>query len=117
LLRWQRLAEQRGVFPNYEGSGHDEADGPRLGNATTRTIAPTGTISIIANCSSGIEPLFALAYVRRVLGGKGITVYRYGSRPLQVLSVHGYCLTCASEDGLPAEQGEFAHAGSDTIPK
>jgi ribonucleoside-diphosphate reductase alpha chain len=65
-----RLAEERGPFPNWPRSIY--RDGRPVRNSTVTTIAPTGTISIIAGCSSGIEPLFAVAY-SHIVGDRHLT--------------------------------------------
>jgi len=72
------LGEERGSFPNFKGSiwaGKFET----MRNATVTTIAPTGTISIIAGCSQGIEPLFAIAYVREVAESLGRSLVEVNS--------------------------------------
>ncbi|WFS62159.1 vitamin B12-dependent ribonucleotide reductase [Pseudodesulfovibrio thermohalotolerans] len=63
----KQLAAERGAFPTYADSTFGKANLGPYRNATTTTIAPTGTLSILAGCSSGVEPLFALSFVRNVM--------------------------------------------------
>ncbi len=74
----REIARLRGAFPNFKESVYNTAGDKPLRNATLTTIAPTGTLSIIANCSSGIEPVFAISYIRNIMDNtKLIEVHPY----------------------------------------
>ena len=66
----EKLAKERGCFPNWKGSTYDTKFKRPMRNATCTTVAPTGTISIIAGCSGGVEPMYSLAFFRNVLRGQ-----------------------------------------------
>jgi ribonucleoside-diphosphate reductase alpha chain len=69
----QELAGEKGRFPNWDGSVWQTEHNKPMRNATCTTIAPTGSISLIAGCSSGIEPVFRHACLRRALDGSEFT--------------------------------------------
>ena len=89
----ESLAAERGPFPNFKRSTYARSGSPPVRNATTTTIAPTGTISLIASCSSGVEPLFAVAHERRVLDGERLLYVH--PEFLEAAERHGF-----SSDGL-----------------
>jgi len=86
------LGEEKGSFPNFSGSVWEKKGYKAMRNATVTTVAPTGTISIIAGCSSGIEPLFAIAYIRNVMEGT------------QLLEVNQYFEQKTKEIGIYSKQ-------------
>ncbi len=96
------LAEERGAFPNFKGSTFDKPGKGPIRNSTCTTIAPTGTISIIANCSSGVEPLFAVSYIRQVLDNN------------KLIEVHPLFESIAKERGFYSEKlmQEIAEKGT-----
>ncbi|HEY55807.1 MAG TPA: vitamin B12-dependent ribonucleotide reductase [Dehalococcoidia bacterium] len=88
----QGLAVERGAFPAFTGSIYDTPGAPGIRNASCTTIAPTGTLSIIAGCSSGIEPLFALSYKRHILDGD------------EFIEVNPYFEEVAKKEGFYSEE-------------
>ena len=81
------LASERGAFPSFDTSIF--ADLTPIRNATVTTIAPTGTLSIIGECSSGIEPIFALSFTRNIMDGQKLTeVSPYLEKALKDVGLH-----------------------------
>ncbi|MCL7413050.1 MAG: adenosylcobalamin-dependent ribonucleoside-diphosphate reductase [ANME-2 cluster archaeon] len=70
----EEIAKRRGVFENFDKSIYNSPGKPKVRNATRVTIAPTGTIGIIAGCSSGIEPLYAVSYIRTIMEDEHLMV-------------------------------------------
>ena len=113
-LASEMLAEERGCFPAWEGSDW-EAQGRKMRNSYTTTVAPTGTISIIANCSGGIEPMFSLAFNRQVMKdneGKP-TIMREVNYVFEEKAKEAGCFSDEMVDTI-IEEGTVAHM--DEIP-
>ncbi len=88
----KELAKEKGVFPNFKGSVYDSPDGYEIRNATTTTIAPTGTLSIISDCSSGVEPIFAISFIKNVMDND------------RLVEVNKYFKKIAVEEGFYSEE-------------
>ncbi|HOO16835.1 MAG TPA: adenosylcobalamin-dependent ribonucleoside-diphosphate reductase [Phycisphaerae bacterium] len=93
----EELARTRGCFPNWQGSIWQTRYDRPMRNAAVTTVAPTGTISIIANCSGGVEPLFSLAFIRNVLRGQ-----KQGEKPL--VEVNALFRRVAQERGFLSDE-------------
>ena len=104
-LASETLAGQRGNFPLYEKSIFFKSDNGGMRNATTTTIAPTGTISIIAGVSSGVEPLFAIAHQRRAIDEHSF------------FDVHPLFIAAAKQEGFFNDRMVDEIAGSGSLQK
>ena len=119
-----RLAQERGAFPLFSESIF--AGGEEYRNATVTTIAPTGTLSIIAGCSSGVEPVFAYVFVRNVMDGtemievnpvlRAVLEERglYSDELMKQVAAQG---TLAHIDGIPADLREAFVSSHDISPE
>jgi len=120
------LAHERGSFPNYEVSVYPGNGKIPRRNATTTTIAPTGTISIIAGCSSGIEPVFALSFIRNVMDNDHLVEVhslfaeemkrhdRFSVELMKEISRHG---TLRHTEGIPDEVRRIFVTAHDISPE
>jgi ribonucleoside-diphosphate reductase alpha chain len=122
----ENLAQVRGVFPNHPGSQWDTLWGRPMRNATCTTIAPTGSISLIAGCSSGIEPIYSLAVLRRALDGQEyFQVHplieelgrRCGWQRRRVLEALKEGLPTGEISGMPAELAQVLVTAHEVSPE
>jgi len=116
----KQMAEERGAFPAFAESVFAAREEPPIRNATVTTVAPTGTISMVANASSGCEPLFGVAFTKRnILGGKSLTQVNslfladakergiYSDELMQRIAENGGSL--AGIDEIPSDMAELYH--------
>ncbi len=121
-----KLAETRGSFPNIDRSVWPKRGYPVLRNATTTTVAPTGTISIIAGCSSGIEPLFALSFRRNIMEGtEMVETHERFAEMLRARGLHSddlmaeiaRCGSIAGMKAIPAEMRRLFVTTTEVAPR
>lgn len=122
----RELGRTRGSFPNFTGSVFDKKGALPQRNATVTTIAPTGTISMIANASSGVEPLFAISYVKNVMDGTKLVEVNptfeklakergfYSAELMEKIAEHG---TVQDIDEVPADVRRVFVTAHDITPE
>jgi ribonucleoside-diphosphate reductase alpha chain len=122
-----RLGRERGPFPNFTDSIYGLSDpGTPVRNATRTTIAPTGTISILAGCSSGVEPLFAVSFVRRVMDNDELfevnplfekIAIKEGFHSHELIRQIAYNGTLAGIEEVPAKYRRVFETAHDITPR
>ncbi len=101
----ESLAQKRGSFPNWKGSRWDAQFHRSMRNAAVTTIAPTGTLSILAGCTSGIEPLFSPVFIRQILDGKKLP------------EIHHFVSKLGQNGAKQGKNSAFQNKNFDTIGK